>query len=149
MLFWFRFGGHRLSLYACVSVCRVLVIFSLGCGNEWHLHVRYRACSSILSKLFSRPAQSLVSPSLWSIVPPPPPDENRKYHPDLAFSCCFACFARCGFTSSLPSSLLPLSFPVSAWQAFAQKLHARGFPYVSILEGGMEGIVEHLKKEGR
>ncbi|CAN0163271.1 unnamed protein product, partial [Scytosiphon promiscuus] len=32
--------------------------------------------------------------------------------------------------------------------AFAQKLHARGFPYVSILEGGMEGIVEHLEKEG-
>ncbi|CAM9128018.1 unnamed protein product, partial [Ectocarpus sp. 12 AP-2014] len=32
--------------------------------------------------------------------------------------------------------------------AFAQRLHARGFPYVSILEGGMEGIVEHLKKEG-
>ncbi|CAM9295298.1 unnamed protein product, partial [Ectocarpus sp. 13 AM-2016] len=35
-----------------------------------------------------------------------------------------------------------------AAKAFAQRLHARGFPYVSILEGGMEGIVEHLKKEG-
>ncbi|CAM9195457.1 unnamed protein product [Pylaiella littoralis] len=35
-----------------------------------------------------------------------------------------------------------------AARAFAQKLHARGFPYVSILEGGMEGIVEHLEREG-
>lgn len=29
-------------------------------------------------------------------------------------------------------------------QAFAERLHARGFPYVSILEGGMEALVEHL-----
>ncbi|CBN74844.1 conserved unknown protein [Ectocarpus siliculosus] len=35
-----------------------------------------------------------------------------------------------------------------AAKAFARRLHARGFPYVSILEGGMEGIVQHLKKEG-
>lgn len=50
----------------------------------------------------------------------------------------------CSFIHSLPPSLAP-----RFWQVFAQKLHARGFPYVSILEGGMEGIVEHLKKDGR
>ncbi|CAM9422410.1 unnamed protein product [Ascophyllum nodosum] len=31
-----------------------------------------------------------------------------------------------------------------AAKAFAEKLHARGFPYVSILEGGMEALVDHL-----
>lgn len=34
-------------------------------------------------------------------------------------------------------------------QAFAEKLHARGFPYVSILEGGMEALVEHLHQSER
>lgn len=34
------------------------------------------------------------------------------------------------------------------FQALAEKLHARGFPYVCILEGGMEGVIKHLRDEG-